>query len=48
MKKLIYSIAVLGLAFNSCQSEETTDGTNNSDNTSENATVNTSKFEELA
>lgn len=48
MKKLIYSIAVLGLAFNSCQSEENTDGTNNSDNTSESATVNTSKFEELA
>ena len=48
LKKLIYSTAFLGLAFNSCQSEETTDGTNNSDNTSESTTVNTSKFEELA
>lgn len=47
MKKLIYSIAVLGLAFASCQSKETTDA-NNSDNTSETKTVNTSKFEELA
>jgi len=48
MNKLIYSIAVLGLAFNSCQSEENTDATNNSDNTSESTEVNTSKFEELA
>jgi hypothetical protein len=48
MKNLIYSIAVLGLAFTSCQSEETTDGANNTDNTSESTAVNTSKFEELA
>jgi hypothetical protein len=48
MKKLIYTIAVFGFALTSCQSEEAAETNDNSNVSAETATVNTSKFEELA
>jgi hypothetical protein len=48
MKKLIYTIALLGLALTSCQSEEAVETNDNSNVSEETTTVNTSKFEELA